>query len=192
MPGWPSLWSATLWPDLWSQGKIWAGSERVDLDISGAITVGESNAAWLADAHLWVRKEWFQMSSSASSIWSILLSLLYPTSSIQSGVLPQVISLPCCHSWCCHLLLQPVTWFNWEHAGCHLQERLRTKVAIIAIRGSAEPPQKLVLLYDGWPEHPELLSGCEEALEDVCPWKGTSVPCGTEEVLPKFNNCVLN
>lgn len=146
-----------------------------------------------ADAHLWVRKRWFQMSSLASSIWSGLFALLHPSSSIQSGVLPQAISLPCCHSCCCHLLLQPVTWFNGEHAGCHLQERLRSKVAIITtIRGSAEPPRKLVLPYDGWPEHPELLQGCEETPEDVCPWRGAVLPCGAKEVLPKFNNCVFN
>lgn len=42
-----SFWSNTLWPGLWSQHKIWAGRERGDLDVSGAITVSESNAAHL-------------------------------------------------------------------------------------------------------------------------------------------------
>lgn len=48
MPGQLRRWSDTLWPGLWSQGKIWAGREKGHLDISGAITVSESNAACLA------------------------------------------------------------------------------------------------------------------------------------------------
>lgn len=47
--------SVSLWPGLCSQGKVWAGRESGDLDISGAIPVKAVQHAWQdgeqADAH---------------------------------------------------------------------------------------------------------------------------------------------
>lgn len=112
---------------------------------------------------------------------------------LQSGVLPQAISLPRCQSYVvtCHCSLS--LGFNWAHAVCHLEESLRSEVAALtAIEGSAEPPQLLALPYAAWLEHPEVLQGCEETPEDVIPWRETALPCGAEEVLPKFSNCIFN
>lgn len=101
---------------------------------------------------------------SVSSIWSSLLALLHPTSSIQAGVSPWTASLPHCHSW--YHLLQPATWFNWEHAGCHLQKRLRKEVVIFpTIRGSAGQPHKLLLPSHCELAHLELLQACGETPE---------------------------
>lgn len=71
----------------------------------------------------------------SSSIWCGLFAFLHPAPSSLECSFKQYLSLA--------VILDVVTWFNSEHAGCHLQERLRSKVAIITAiggGGSAELP----------------------------------------------------